>query len=359
MHSNHPELLEHLVLKTSDSNNAIVLELVHFLGCDELSEGTYMCWRTEIFRAFILARGFLGSLRSNVDNFNDRQRTALALLLLHTSTEEIVRNSVDAKHIAKCLIQGSIQGASHLALRFAEVCSGETSVRDVMKHESSQSTQGAKAIMRPPGVRNHDNDKKDYRSIRIVPTVSELQDWEAPFLPSEDDVSGIDIEVSGRAAAQVTYLDRLFRLTREDMLGPLREELREELQPAHGTPRRQQRLHQEPRLVSVDPDRGLEFEISVPMPQALAGRLSKMKHKEKKDFMEDGPGRRVLSTESLVVFLNCERAVSKQQKGKSQTMTTEPPKIMVIGVGVVVRRDNILGTKQTNEQGSLTCCIVL
>ena len=69
--------------------------------------------------------------------------------------------------------------------------------------------------MRPPGTRDHDNDKEDFRSIVIVPTPRELQSREDAYLPSDTDTY-VDHPESA-------HLDRLVRLMREDMLGPLRE----------------------------------------------------------------------------------------------------------------------------------------
>ena len=41
----------------------------------------------------------------------------------------------------------------------------------------------------------------------------------------------------------------------------------------------------------------------VPLTQILAGRVNKMSKKEAKEYFEDGPGRRVLAMDSLVVLL--------------------------------------------------------
>lgn len=66
-----------------------------------------------------------------------------------------------------------------------------------------------------PGGR-HDNDKANYRDIQLVPTEEEIVCQQAPYLP-----------VSNESLTVGKVLDRNFRLLREDLLGPLREEFKE------------------------------------------------------------------------------------------------------------------------------------
>ncbi|KPM34618.1 hypothetical protein AK830_g11960 [Neonectria ditissima] len=70
-----------------------------------------------------------------------------------------------------------------------------------------------------PGGR-HDNDFENFRNISIYPTTDELLCTEAPFLERLDDVFDKPMETR----AQV-YRDWLYRLSREDMLSELREDL--------------------------------------------------------------------------------------------------------------------------------------
>ena len=75
-----------------------------------------------------------------------------------------------------------------------------------------------------PGGR-HDNDFEDFRSIRVVPTVAEMNSRRPPCLPirhASDEVDDGDLDaVSG------VVLDRQFRILREDLVGPMRDALRE------------------------------------------------------------------------------------------------------------------------------------
>ena len=61
----------------------------------------------------------------------------------------------------------------------------------------------------------HDNDKKDYRSISIVPTCQEFLCDADPYLP---------LPVEDGLATEAFLLDRHFRLLREDLIGPSKEE---------------------------------------------------------------------------------------------------------------------------------------
>ena len=57
-----------------------------------------------------------------------------------------------------------------------------------------------------------------------------------------------------------------------------------------------------------------------------------MKEKEAKDFFEDGPGRRVLSKDTLVVILeHADRNINKTSK-------TNELSVKAIAVGVIVAR---------------------
>jgi hypothetical protein len=66
---------------------------------------------------------------------------------------------------AVALLQKSdAAGAKELATAF-----GGSSQAEVV------SLQAARSMMRPPGVRDHDNDPSVYRDVEIVPTPSELR----------------------------------------------------------------------------------------------------------------------------------------------------------------------------------------
>jgi hypothetical protein len=84
----------------------------------------------------------------------------------------------------------------------------------VNKNRSAPQSQ----VVTAPGGR-HDNDYTDFRRIRLMPTVNELQCNVADYLPLSDD--------SNRHVAndEAHTLDTQFRLLRADVMLPLRKEL--------------------------------------------------------------------------------------------------------------------------------------
>ena len=84
---------------------------------------------------------------------------------------------------------------------------------DQTKVKSEAQNLGVEDIRIRAGGR-HDNDKSDFRSIQVMPTIQEISFDGSPYLPQN--------QVMDEAGA----LERQFRLLREDMVGPARKELR-------------------------------------------------------------------------------------------------------------------------------------
>jgi hypothetical protein len=184
--------------------------------------------------------------------------------------------------------------------------------------------------MRPPGFRDHDNDPENIRDINILTTASELDCCEQPYLPPPD---GSEFITNKEAAT----LDRIFRLMREDMLGSLRQELGDELKRKQGE---YTRLFTSPSLVGIDFKPEPHLLLSIDMNPRLAGRVRKMKRGEAIDFFENGPGRKVLGQDSLVILLDVER------RGGDA-----PPKTTSLVVGVVVERRSMIPPPNKGEDG--------
>ena len=72
-----------------------------------------------------------------------------------------------------------------------------------------------------PGWR-HSNDKDDFRKIDCLPHLDELTNSEEPYLPQTEHV--FKKSISNQKAIE-SYLDWCFRLLREDMMYPVREEI--------------------------------------------------------------------------------------------------------------------------------------
>lgn len=111
---------------------------------------------------------------------------------------------------------------------------------------------------RCPGWR-HANDHVNYRDISIVMSADEVNSKEGSYLPDATTV------VPGAPLAEVVYLDRLFRLYREDLVGSTRSELAEDLR-SHN-PRR---FYPSPKLTSI---KAACVTLEVPMPTFLHDRI--------------------------------------------------------------------------------------
>eukprot|EP00961_Rhodomonas_salina_P003425 47639-Rhodomonas_salina.1 len=117
----------------------------------------------------------------------------------------------------------STRAAALCATRLRELTFGSVHSEICINERQAQHAQAASARIaskdRWPGGR-HSNDRHDFRDIAIVPTIDELLASDLPFLPAADsDFLAND--------PQSQYLDRHFRLLREDLTSSLREALAE------------------------------------------------------------------------------------------------------------------------------------
>ncbi|KAK8123367.1 hypothetical protein PG999_003285 [Apiospora kogelbergensis] len=132
-----------------------------------------------------------------------------------------------------------------------------------------------------PGGR-HDNDFADYRAISLWPTTDELLAKVKPFLRRARDID--HAEPSARVSM---HLDNQFRLSREDML----QELREELQVTPGKKKSGRPAHILGGFVLIgleagNSQRGKKCSVAVQCQRGLE-RLTKMKAPLRKAYLED------------------------------------------------------------------------
>eukprot|EP00798_Chlamydomonas_sp_ICE-L_P013667 gene13667-19555_t len=281
------------------------LELLAALGAEQLSHGVYASRVLRIFHTFWEALGFMQSIQEALIGNKLRDPAVVARMLIKLAPEvEAVRQCKDpyTAKVVELLHCSTAEGMSALAPRLATLFiivampSGATLPPSQAAKVDAfpESLQAAKSAMRPPGVRDHDNDSADYRSISILPTPAELNCQELPYLPP---VEGSDF-ITDREASM---LDRCFRLMREDLLGSLREELAEEMTAGASCFRR---LYRNPQVSKICTEPLPYVLLSVPVPSRLAARVSKMKAEEASNFFHSGPGRRVLANEALVLLMD-------------------------------------------------------
>ena len=111
-------------------------------------------------------------------------------------------------------------------------------------------------------------------------------------------------------------LDRQFRLLREDMIAPTKEELSEELRLLQQNPNGCRKLFANPRVVQVELKPKPCVLVRVDTTPALRGRLSKFttkndkkSKKDRKGFLEEA-GRRCLGRDYMVLFLTGDGTVT-------------------------------------------------
>ena len=164
-------------------------------------------------------------------NCNFDGTAAVAWFVLKLAQKSAVREDPAIIEIVQELRKSTACGAKDLSAQLDTMfnCSNVDNLKSELHeadplslHAATLSLQAAKASMRPPGTRDHDNDKENFRDIDCVPTPSELNCTEKPFLPPSEGSEYI-------SNPETKVLDRQFCLLREDLVGPVREELIEEL----------------------------------------------------------------------------------------------------------------------------------
>ncbi|KAJ4494825.1 P-loop containing nucleoside triphosphate hydrolase protein [Lentinula edodes] len=181
----------------------------------------------------------------------------------------------------------------------------------------------------PPGGR-HDNDFKDFRAIAILPTSDEIACATPPFLRISSALDDPDTEEFREAI----YLDHFFRLTREEMIN----EMREELQLALGKqPRKNRRglTVNGMKLVGVDiggDERrakwGLVFECLEDWPQ-----LASLDSEKRISFFKAKENQKILKNGSLCVFVIGDKAVAFPTIRRDETLLAKKPPRIVLELG--------------------------
>ena len=182
-----------------------LLPLLERLAQDDLNKPVYEIPMNSIISKLYQLHFLVPSIRSMLPNWigggqNDK-RVALAWFFAKLSLEnEDARNNKDIIAIAEVLEEFGCGGHLQTILEGNKVQVTLLEIRDTQ--------------MESAGGR-HDNDKEDFRSIAIVPTCQEFLCYADPFLP---------LPAEDGTATEAFVLDRHFRLLREDLIGPSKEE---------------------------------------------------------------------------------------------------------------------------------------
>ena len=183
----------------------------------------------------------------------DHAVTAVAYCLVNAASQTgaagtKVRTDDGVLGLVALLQQSTARGAKELAVMFP---SEQKAQRNVAACPSSNtpatpavvSLSAAKMVIRPPGERDHDNDKQNFRDITITPTPRELSCHEPAYLPP---MTGSDY-IDNKEAA---LMDRQFRLIREDLVGKIKEEIAEEFKESKNNQHR--KLFHAPELCGFE-----------------------------------------------------------------------------------------------------------
>ena len=143
---------------------------------------------------------------------------------------------------------------------------------------------------------------------------------------------------------EAASLDRQFRLLREDLCGAVKDEIVQEFRRPE---EQRRRAFINPRVVGLGDKPEPHVKIQVEMPQRITARVLKLKGKDRSSFFDsDGPGRRVLSQGSLVLFVEPARAPKKQsgngrREASSQQLGLQELLKGITAVGTIVARRDV------------------
>jgi len=193
-------------------------QLIPFLDVlaeDRFSEGVYKLQLLKILKQLYKTPFFLEYIVTFFDLMGDvKQLIWLALLLV---TEDDEATEIRNNRLMKQLTDKIMAAEDCLSTEAKRILRSLKNVLGVggstLQQDDSQD---------PPGGR-HDNDFPNFRSIEILPTPDEIACQEDPYLPSASSV----LVSSDPSTLESRVLDRQFRLTREDMIAPVKAEILE------------------------------------------------------------------------------------------------------------------------------------
>jgi hypothetical protein len=308
------------------------LKLLAAMGGEALTQGVYKERTLRCFKTLYGATDFILTLTQQLSTGRLRgpkDHSAIAWFILQlgkSGNEDVLNDPLVWEQIEFFKTSDQVgfpQLSDQLDVVFQTIGAGQKpeGSNELGAATGVVSLEAAQRMMRPPGARDHDNDKENFRAISIIPTTSELQCKEGTYLPSAD---GSEYIENAEAAA----LDRQFRLMREDLLGTVKEELQTEF--AIGTHQRR-RLLPEPRIIDFGMKPEPHVVVRISIPNRLQQRIKSMKNPEATDFFEKGPGKRVLQKGTLVLLVHDATEGTTRCKAKDRD-------IRISAVGTIVER---------------------
>ena len=216
-------LFDAALKKGEVSNEDEAKRILALMQCDE----------SGMHSAIALNTGSGAALRPSLVNFlaRDDLLTALATLvdvLLRCPLEDTRRVVLTAVYLTEGVAAKMLTyiethtGADRVATSFLRA------VAAASLHDEDVRKDVRVAALRPRceaivALDSTDGSHVDFRSMAVLPSIEELSEGDTPWLP----------EPGTGKVTSTEHLSRFFRLLREDMVGPMREELAEHMQAVH------------------------------------------------------------------------------------------------------------------------------
>jgi len=315
-------------------DNSEPMKLLAAMGEEGLMQGVYKERTLRCFKSLYEATDFMRGLTEQLTTGRlqgPKDHSAIAWFLLQlgkSGNEEVLEDTLvreqirffkTSKQVGFPLLSNQLDVVFHGFVDNklgGEVLGGEGDGA-----QGVASLEAAQRMMRPPGSRDHDNDKECFRAISIVPTVSELQCTESAYLPPAFGSTYLE-------NTQAIALDRQFRLMREDLIGTVKEELKAEFSMAT---KQRRRMLPDPHIVDFGMKPEPHVVIRVSIPYRLEQRIKSMKNAEASKFFDDGPGARILQKGTLVLLVHDASENSSHSKSRNRD-------ILISAVGTIVER---------------------
>jgi hypothetical protein len=304
-------------------DTAYLLEFLQFLGLEKLSVGSAKLHTLMCYRAAFETPGLLRVLEESIGVRTDKEKATIAWFLVAVCRDDAeARANPTVIRIAEALsaMEGkAIQAMMTLILPSSggsDGGGGEGGGGGDTFHGRVSNLEELRAL-----EPQHDNDfPLDYRSIQIVPTADEIN-------------HRVNVPTNfGKITSEAGLLDRQFRLLRDDMLGPILEEI-----DAHiTTPGKNKRskIFKNPVLVDVVLEPVPCVLMAVPIPEAMQAQMKGMKSSKLEEFCTEGPGSKILARDSLLIFftnhkVDCVGRVVRKDKKEF----LRRPGYFMVGVG--------------------------
>jgi hypothetical protein len=237
-----------------------------FLGRDILSRGAAKDCTAEIYMLAFETPGFLRAIEKATKAGRIADSTSVVWFLVAISRERATARDNPLVQSIAALVSATATPCAATAQLLTLLVPGQLASSLQAKLDASKIGSLEELRSLQP---KHDNDfPLDYREIAIVSTAAELNceqgEGGVPLM------STIQAQLGGGDEAGVTaaVLDRQFRLLREDMIAPTKEELKEELAKR---PADRRKLFGSPQVVGIELKPRPCVMIRVEMTPALRG----------------------------------------------------------------------------------------